>query len=160
MKIKDVLQGYLFPSVCIGGLFVVFSSHVFKLQGSRIGQFAFWFYAALIFMETVVRRIGIYQVTDDWLGIFQLTQNPWYVVSAIYNVILFMPFGFLDMVGYGEYLSLRNMIMVAVIFSFGIESLQFLLHIGEAQVLDVMLNAAGAGIGGLVFLEMKRVRNS
>lgn len=96
-------------------------------------------------------------MTDDWLGIIQLMQDPWYIVSAVENVLLFIPFGFFDLAGYGEYVSLRIMILIAMMFSFGIELLQFLLQIGEAQVLDVMLNAAGAGIGGLFFRWMRRI---
>ena len=47
---------------------------------------------------------------------------------------------------------------IAFIFSISIEMLQLLLHLGTFQVSDIVYNTLGGMLGGLCYIEIKKVR--
>lgn len=75
-----------------------------------------------------------------------------YLKHLIMNVILFMPFGFLLCASCPERCNrLLTVFTYALLFSCAIESLQYLLVIGECDLEDVLGNVLGAWAGLSVF---------
>lgn len=69
--------------------------------------------------------------------------------EKIYNVIFFVPFGFL----LGAYLKkypIRNSIVIGCIISIGIELLQLITRTGTCETDDVICNTLGGGIGAVI----------
>ena len=105
----------------------------------------------------------LFKETTDWIGIKELFENPWFIVSACENVIMFMPCVFFF------YLAFRKLdegkrfwinILFTLILSVSVEVIQFQLQIGEAQVLDVITNIIGCMIGyGVAGALTKRYTN-
>jgi glycopeptide antibiotics resistance protein len=75
--------------------------------------------------------------------------------NVIGNIILFLPFSLLFQ-SERKYVSLGTIILLAFISSMTIETLQFMLRIGVADVDDVLLNTFGTAIG-IVLIKTLRI---
>ena len=75
-------------------LLALIAKFIFKKSYGIISFFVWIMFCILIFCETVIRRIGLFKETTDWIGIKELFENPWFIVSSCENVIMFMPCGF------------------------------------------------------------------
>lgn len=81
------------------------------------------------------------------------------VMNSIENVAMLMPFTFLLLWTYGERLpyaaSAVKVVLgstgVAFVFSFSIEALQLVLHLGTWQLSDIVYNTLGGAIGGALW---------
>lgn len=72
----------------------------------------------------------------------------WTWFSNIFgNIFLLTPLGFLLPIATGHHLSFPKILLLAFWFSLSIELLQFVIHVGEADIDDLILNVIGAGVG-------------
>ena len=114
----------------------------------------------LVFSETVLARkpaeIAQIELTPFWTLRIESDSLRREVLSQVAaNIIMFVPLGFL-----GAWYAKRNAIIPVVclsLFSASIEFLQFVLHIGTAEVDDVISNTAGAIIGAAIYCIYQRV---
>lgn len=113
---------------------------------------SFWclcFYMVLLFGETLFGRwtTGVKIMTQDAIGVKQLFQNSWYVVSAVENIVMFIPFGFLFIKVFHKFRPWWKCLLVACMVSSAIEIMQFIFKLGESQIIDIYMNMIGALVG-------------
>lgn len=113
----------------------------------KLPFFLFCMYLVLLTGETLWGRLGVVVDTQEFIGIRQLFEDPWYMASAVENVVMFIPFGFLAVKVAPRIDTWQRCLAVAVAVSGSIELLQYILHIGEAQLIDIVANAMGAMMG-------------
>ena len=75
------------------------------------------------------------------------------LMLMLFNMAVFVPFGlalgvFFRSTGMGLWRCLGRVTLVAFGLSFCIECIQWVLHVGIFEVTDLVLNTAGAGVGG------------
>ena len=162
-KIVDVLSVYMLPAVLIAAVPALIAKFIFKKSYGIISFFVWIMFCILIFCETVIRRIGLFKETTDWIGIKELFENPWFIVSSCENVIMFMPCGFFFCLAFRKLDAGKRFwinVLFTLILSVSVEVIQFQLQIGEAQVLDVITNIIGCMIGyGVAGALTKRYTN-
>ena len=126
-------------------------------------------FAGLFLLDTavVIRLLGVmkhasgYNLTLDFSRMFQKSgQGPAEFVS---NIAVFVPFGLF----LAEYLaSLKRLgscrrIGIVALSAFGlslcIECLQLILHVGFFEVIDLVLNTVGGGVGALISVGLRKV---
>lgn len=147
-KIYDIISVYLLPALGIAGALTLFRYLLTKEKRGVVSFFLWVSFTGLIIGETVIRRLGTMKETTDIWGFSELLQDPWFVVAAVENVVMFLPFGFWFALAFrGGKLIFLKCILITVLFCAGIETIQFVLVIGEAELLDVLCNLCGAVIG-------------
>lgn len=161
-KIYDIVSVYLLPVIGIAAALMLFR-YLFTKEKRGIISFFLWVsFTGLIIGETIIRRLGTVKETTDILGFSELLQDPWFIVAAVENVIMFLPYGFLFALAFrmGKVPFLKC-ILITLLLCIGIEVTQFVLVIGEAEVLDVLCNLCGTLIGygvGKIFVVLgKRI---
>lgn len=123
---------------------------------NNVGVFFLYMYSVLIYGATVFERITKERViTDDFLGIRQWFENPWYLVSFAENIAMFIPFGIFYVLAFENIQSIRECLKWTVTVSLSIECMQGLFHLGEAQILDIFANVIGALIGWTIINKCK-----
>ena len=124
--------------IIIAVLFAFFMIYARYKAGKKnnIGCFFFYLYLALIYGATILSRLGAEKViTEDFLGVRQLAENPWYVVSFVENIFMFVLFGVLFVIAFHG--AKIPCLQWALVVSVSIELLQGIFHLGVAQVIDV-----------------------
>ncbi len=134
-----------------------------KGMKNNLGCFLLYMYSALIWGVTILSRIsGERVITEDFLGIRQLFENPWYIVSFAENIVMFIPFGIFYMLAFGNSKPNANVpqgqisegkrqcLKWSAVMSVSIECLQGIFHLGEAQVIDIFANIMGTLLGWLM----------
>ena len=117
---------------------------------NNLGGFVYYLYIFFIYGITIFERFRMQRViTGDYLGITPLFENPWYIVSFVENIIMFIIFGILYMLAFKNENAIKQNIICAFIISLSIEVLQGIFHLGEAQIIDIIANVMGAWIGGM-----------
>ena len=103
-------------------------------------------------------------VMGDW-GIWETVNGEQKLTTeCIENVIMMVPFSAVVLWTFGEKIGNGwNKILwqsgkIAFIFSISIEMLQLLLRLGTFQVSDIVYNTLGGMLGGLCYIEIKKVR--
>lgn len=82
----------------------------------------------------------------------------WAWFSNIFgNIFLLTPFGFLLPIITRHHLSFPKILLLAFWFSFSIELIQYLVHVGEADIDDLILNVIGAAIGYFLYRLWHRI---
>lgn len=139
-----------FPAALLVSL-VLTLLYRFVLQKEKwISFFFFCIYLVLLFGETLWGRLGMNIKTKDFIGVRQLMENPWYVAAAVYNVVMFIPFGVLAVGTDASEKEWPRCLFWAFAVSCCIELAQYELHLGEAQLVDVLANTMGAFVGILL----------
>ena len=79
--------------------------------------------------------------------------------QSIMNVALFYPFGLLLSGADVKFIGKRKWIIAALAFAFSfcVEILQFIFHLGYAEIDDVIHNTSGAIIGMLAFTALEKL---
>lgn len=160
-----VIKSFLLTIICIlkeYALFaVLFSALVLYIRHrcgrkNAIGSFFFYIFAALIYGATIFDRIGMeHVITKDFMGVKQWFENPWYIVSFLENIVMFIPFGILYVLSFGAIKSSRQCLKWSAIISLSIECLQGIFQLGEAQIVDILANICGAWLGWLIVNKYK-----
>lgn len=142
----------------------------FKLSQAFRKIFILAFYTALILLRTVLNR----RIWEDPLGnIFggwKLYENGQLTTEAIENFMLFVPFSILFLWAFHKELfdSMENLefgktiwetTKIVATFSFIIEFLQLLFHLGTFQISDLCYNTLGGTIGGVIYFVGYKFKN-
>lgn len=152
-KIFDVLSVYIVPCALFAVVLALVARFAFRKRYGFVSLWAWVMFGSLIFCETIIRRIGTFKATTDWFGVRELFENPWFVVAAVENVIMFAPLGFFGCLAFRRLQAGRRLwinIGVALCLSVAVEVIQFCMQIGEAQVMDVVTNILGCVIGYVI----------
>lgn len=143
----------------ISGLYLILKRKVVnKKITNTVFLVSFTLYFALMIYSTLIDRSS----GTESAGLCLIPFNSYYQLfkgntdifkQSIMNIAFFYPFGFfisgLDV----KFISKRKWIIVvfAFIFSFCVESLQLIFHLGYAEIDDVIHNTLGAIIGIIAF---------
>lgn len=149
-KIYKIVVPYAIPALVIGLAVVLAMRFVWKKKYGLAGLFFWSAYSVLIVCETVIRRLDLFKETTDFIGIRELFLDPWYVVAACENVVMFLPFGFLFCLAFWKqkpFYRWRNVTFCTVLLCLSVEVIQYVLQIGEAELLDILTNLLGSWIG-------------
>lgn len=152
-RIINNLQQYLAIAMVVASVLTVpYVICAKQKQRSICRILSFWclcVYLVLLLGETIFCRWNqeIESIAQDFIGINQLFCDVWYVVAAIENVIMFIPFGFLLVFVTLNRCQWWKCILTAYVLSSSIELAQYIFQIGEPQLLDVFMNVGGAIIG-------------
>ena len=144
LTIGEIIREHIIPAI----LFALLMLYIRYRAGKKnnIGCFFFYLYFVLIYGATILSRVGAEKViTKDFLGIKQLFENPWYVVSFIENIFMFVLFGILFVIAFHG--TKAQCLKWALVVSLSIELLQGIFHLGEAQIIDLCSNVLGAFLG-------------
>ncbi|MFQ7262786.1 MAG: VanZ family protein [Lachnospiraceae bacterium] len=113
-------------------------------------------YVIFILMETVIgRKVGVSRVE---LVPFWSYSHSEYWVEIILNYVLFMPFGLLIYLCFGEKWELK-VVLIGFLLSATVELIQLIFKIGVFEFDDMIGNAIGCLIGavvGKIAREMKK----
>ncbi len=138
--IKDVnremaVLGFVFYMMCL-----------FQITALRFGGIG-WDLESMMARETRVNVIPI-AVLWNWV-----VKGRWWHLfyNAVGNLIWFLPFGILVPALFRSQRRFYKTVFVAIITSFSIESLQYILCTGVSDIDDIILNAIGAGVGYIMF---------
>lgn len=156
-KIVEVLSVFIVPAFAIACCMSAVRYFIFSKKEGIWGFLLWVVYLVLIIGETIIRRIGTVKETTDLLGFAQLWQNPWFVVAAVENIVMFLPFGAFFRMAYGSRKkSCLLCCAVTVLLCFCIELVQYIFVIGEAELLDIICNLAGSILGyGIIGIFLK-----
>ena len=147
LTVGQIVRQYIIVAVLLALLMLYVRYKAGKKN--NIGCFFFYLYLVLIYGASILNRLGAEKViTEDFLGIRQLTEDPWYVVSFVENIFMFVLFGMLFVIAFRGTKGLCLKWALGV--SLSIELLQGIFHLGEAQVIDVCSNVFGAFLGWMV----------
>jgi glycopeptide antibiotics resistance protein len=67
------------------------------------------------------------------------------------NILCFVPFGILFPIVFSKKQSFVKTVLIGMLFSINIETLQFLLETGVSDIDDVFFNTCGAVLGYLIY---------
>ena len=155
--IISILKVYFIPAILIATLLCYFR-HKSSNKYSR-GCFFYYMYVFLIYCTTIFSRIvQLKTFVKDHLGIKPLVENPWYVVSFVENIIMFILFGILYMVAFKNKNAIRQNVICAFFISLSIEVMQGIFYLGEAQIIDIFANVLGAWIGAMCIKKYRSYR--
>ena len=140
---------HFFPAAILLALVLTLLYGRVLRKDNRVSFFFFCIYFVLLTGETLWGRLGMDIATEDFIGIRQLFENPWYMAATVDNVIMFMPFGFLAVRVITSAKPRQKCLIAALVTSGCIELLQYVLRIGEAQLVDILANFLGAAAGSL-----------
>ena len=146
-------------------LFVVFQKLMPGKTVKRSIVFAsFLIYVGLIIYSTLIDRESSPENSGycviPFASFFQfLKGNMDIMQQSIMNVALFYPFGFLLSGADVKFIGKRKWIIAALAFAFSfcVEILQFIFHLGYAEIDDVIHNTSGAIIGMLAFTALEKL---
>lgn len=126
------------------------------------------FVTSMILFRTLLNRNlwlnPLSDVMGGW-GIWKIENGEQKLTTeCIENVIMMVPFSAVVLWTFGEKIGngwkkiLWQSGKIAFIFSISIEMLQLLLRLGTFQVSDIVYNTLGGMLGGLCYIEIKKVR--
>lgn len=88
-----------------------------------------------------------------------LTLNSYYIKVLIYNIMAFIPMGFLLPLISKRARNMYFTIIIAIVFSSLIEISQLITVLGTFDIDDILLNTLGALIGYVLYLAFIRIRH-
>ncbi len=126
--------------------FVFYMMCLFQITAFRFGGIG-WDLESMLARET---RVNVTPMVVLWN--WAVKGRWWHLFyNAVGNVIWFIPFGILVPALFRSKRKLYKTVIVAIITSFSIESVQYILCTGVSDIDDVILNGIGAGIGYIIF---------
>ena len=152
--------------VALTGFFIVMIFLSRKRFKSRIGKWVFiilssFYLATLIGMTLLsVSRIGTVVIhlnpLDNIYDLFDYDASVHQLRGCLSNIILFIPFGVFSSIFFKKHKVLYSLFS-GFFVSLIIEILQYALHRGCAETMDVICNTIGALIGAVIMLFMKLI---
>ena len=163
--LKYVRRFYILPISKVLGIMAVLIMIWIILRMLRKSKCSIWKYFNIVLhvlsvlfiirMTLLGRKVGIREL--ELIPFYTLTTIPYNneaIRTLLMNIILFVPFGLTApyMIGEkikNEYLKWGICILSAGVLSILIESLQYCLGVGRAEIDDVICNTSGGGLGVL-----------
>ena len=130
------------------------ASIIIKRKGWILG---FGFYISLLIQMAVFSRpFGSTRIVN--LIPFQVPGGDYLIILySLANAVIFIPFGILVPKVFRGVNSVWKMIIVTLITSVCIETIQYILACGYTEVEDVIMNVIG-GVGGYLIIKRKIIR--
>lgn len=163
--LKYVRRFYVLPISKVLGIIAILIMIWIILRMLRKSKCSIWKYFNILLHVLSVLFIIRMTLLGRKVGIRELEFIPFYTLTTIsynneairtllMNIILFVPFGLTTpyMIGEkikNEYLKWGICILSAGVLSILIESLQYCLGVGRAEIDDVICNTLGGGLGVL-----------
>lgn len=163
--LKYVRRFYILPISKVLGIIAILIMIWIILRMLRKSKCSIWKYFNILLHVLSVLFIIRMTLLGRKVGIRELEFIPFYTLTTIsynneairtllMNIILFVPFGLTApyMIGEkikNEYLKWGICILSAGVLSILIESLQYCLGVGRAEIDDVICNTLGGGLGVL-----------
>lgn len=153
---KDIMRYWM---VCwpvalgLAGIVVVISLCTYLLRRRKISwSFLLWlsvvtvYFVCFVYITLFKREVGSFRLVElSPFVSFVLSDPEFYYV--IENVILFIPLGMLVPIKCGALRRFYRMLILALMISAAIESLQYVFACGKTEVDDLITNVFGAWIG-------------
>ncbi|WP_251717718.1 VanZ family protein [Lactobacillus agrestimuris] len=95
---------------------------------------------------------------ETWKMIYAKSRLD-FVYNSFGNILCFLPLGILTPIVFSKHESLFKVVFGGMLFSIGIETLQFLLGTGVSDIDDVFFNTAGMLLGYLIYWLGKEIKN-
>ena len=148
--------------LALGGvLWSVWRKKVSIYGGVLVGLVAF--YVLFLLEALVINRMGrpvsfdpALNLSDEYQRLVNGNQAFW--IYLFFNVVAFIPFGFLLSEAFSARGKKRNWsitVLVTLGLSLLVESLQWILQVGFFEVTDLLLNTLGGAIGAAVALGVR-----
>lgn len=120
-----------------------------KLKISQLILISFFVIYILVLLQTAFfsREMGSRPREIDWKILPNWREDTWRCIYAIENIIMFFPFGFLLPMVVRLFRHWYVSVFSAILFSIGIEVIQYMTECGYCQLEDVVMNGLGAVIG-------------
>lgn len=120
---------------------------------SFVGYFFFIIYKTLIDRSSTTDSVGFCLIPFYSYYQFFSGVSTEVLRQSIMNIAFFYPFGFLLSCLDMELIKKRKWLIVifAMLFSLCVEILQYIFHLGYAEIDDVIHNTLGAGVGVVAF---------
>lgn len=149
---KDLKYGMYAFVLC---LFIMLFEYIFfcKIHFSMLSLSLLVGYCYIIFALTMLNRAaGTREALQ--LNLFETLnlKSARSIAYIVENVMLFIPFGFLLPACFKKLRHIIPCTLIGMIYSIGIEALQYYTKRGFTQVDDVAANTLGTFLGALVFL--------
>lgn len=131
----------------------------FKLPHFR-RSFYLYIYSAMILYQTLFgRKVWVHPLQAVFRGWKMITYYGALDMQVVENALIFTPFIILLFRAYGEKIIKGNTVWsylfsalkITALFSFSIEVLQAVLHLGTLQISDFCYNVVGGVIGGFIY---------
>lgn len=99
--VAQIIKEYTLSSIFIAMIILIIR---YKMgRKNNVGCFLIYMYLVFIVGVTILNRIGKEKiVTHDFWGMRQLFNDFWYIVSFIENIVMFIPFGILYVLAFGN----------------------------------------------------------
>lgn len=142
----------------------------FKSSSNFRRTFVLAFYTAMILLRTVLNREIWFDPLGKLFGGWGLYEDGQFTTESIENFMLFVPFSILFLWAFHKELfdSMENLkfgktiwaiTKIVATFSFIIEFLQLLFHLGTFQISDLCYNTLGGTIGGVIYFVGYKFKN-
>ena len=142
----------------------------FKSSSNVRRTFLLAFYTAMILLRTVLNREIWFDPLGKLLGGWGLYEDGEFTTESIENFMLFIPFSILLLWAFHKELfdSMENLkfgktiwetTKIVATFSFIIEFLQLLFHLGTLQISDLCYNTLGGTIGRVIYFVSYKFKN-
>lgn len=136
--------------------------HAFRNSSIFRRIFFLTFYTSMILLRTVLNREIWFDPLEKVFAGWGLYENGKFTTESIENFILFLPFSILllwtfheELLGSSEkincFRTIWQVTKVVAIFSFMIEFIQLLFHLGTFQISDLTYNTLGGTLGGILY---------
>lgn len=140
---------------------------------SEVSVWIFAFYLILILMLTTFRDtyfpwqlvfnfnrplsdVNLVFMKETWKLVYAPSRLDFFY-NSLGNIMCFVPFGILFPIVFSKKQSFFKTILMGMLFSIAIETLQFLLLTGVSDIDDVFFNTCGAILGYLIYLFFKKL---
>jgi len=140
---------------------------------SEVSVWIFAFYLILILMLTTFRDtyfpwqlvfnfnrplsdVNLVFMKETWKLVYAPSRLDFFY-NSLGNIMCFVPFGILFPIVFSKKQSFFKTILMGMLFSIIIETLQFLLSTGVSDIDDVFFNTCGAILGYLIYLFFKKL---
>ena len=142
----------------------------FRSSSNFRRTFLLAFYTAMILLRTVLNREIWFDPLGKLFGGWGLYEDGQFTTESIENFMLFVPFSILFLWAFHKELfdSMENLefgktiwetTKIVATFSFIIEFLQLLFHLGTFQISDLCYNTLGGTIGGVIYFVGYKFKN-
>ncbi|MBQ7645946.1 MAG: VanZ family protein [Clostridia bacterium] len=85
---------------------------------------------------------------------------PYFIMSLLENLVMFVPVGICLRRIYGERMTLTKIVVISFAISFAIEFLQYMFGTGESETDDLLINTFSAFLGGGICILTEKYLNN